>query len=70
MCGSSSGATPAGTAWVVNGVGVTMYRRGPISFEIGHSEDDWVQNVTTARCEERIGVAVTRPGMVSPITLT
>lgn len=66
----STAATAPDTAWVVNGAGVTIYRRGPVTFEVGHSDDDWQRNLTTARAEERMACAVTRPSMVSRITLT
>lgn len=66
----SSAVTPAGTAWVVTGTGVTIYRRGPITVEIGTSDSDFMTNSRTMRVEERFGTAVTRPTMLTKVTLT
>lgn len=66
----STASTPADTAWVITGMAATMFRRGPISVDIGLSGDDWVRNQTHVRCEERVVLAVQRPSMISKITIT
>jgi HK97 family phage major capsid protein len=63
-------ATAAGTAWVVSGQGVIVYRRGPITAEIGMNSDDWNTNQRTMRVEERFTTAVVRPSMLTKLTLT
>ena len=66
----STPATAAGTAWVVNGAGVVIYRRGGITAEIGWNADDWGTNQRTMRVEERFATAVVRPSMLTKLTLT
>lgn len=66
----STPATAAGTAWVVNGAGVVIYRRGGITAEIGWNADDWQTNQRTMRVEERFATAVVRPSMLTKLTLT
>jgi hypothetical protein len=66
----STPATPAGTAWVVSGTGVVIYRRGAISAEIGLNADDWQTNQRTMRVEERMAPAVVRPTALTKLTLT
>jgi HK97 family phage major capsid protein len=66
----STPATPAGTAWVVNGAGVVVYRRGGITAEIGLTADDFQTNQRTMRVEERFATAVVRPSMLTRLTLT
>ena len=66
----STPATPAGTAWVVGGPGVVIYRRGGITAEIGWTADDWSTNQRTMRVEERFATAVVRPSMLTKLTLT
>lgn len=66
----STPATAAGTAWVVNGAGVVIYRRGGITAEIGTSSDGFVTNTRTMRVEERFATAVVRPSMLTKLTLT
>jgi HK97 family phage major capsid protein len=66
----STPATAAGTAWVVGGQGVIIYRRGQITAEIGMNADDWTTNQRTMRVEERFATAVVRPSMLTKLTLT
>jgi len=66
----STPATPAGTAWVVSGTGVVIYRRGAVSAEIGTNMDDWQTNQRTMRVEERMAPAVVRPTSLTKLTLT
>jgi HK97 family phage major capsid protein len=66
----STPATAAGTAWVVGGQGVIIYRRGQITAEIGMNADDWNTNQRTMRVEERFATAVVRPSMLTKLTLT
>ena len=66
----SSPATAAGTAWVVDGSGVQVYRRGGLSVEVGTNADDWAHNTRTARAEERMATAVVRPTSLTKLTLT
>lgn len=66
----STPATPAGTAWVIGGPGVVIYRRGQITAEIGMNADDWNTNQRTMRVEERFATAVVRPSMLTKVTLT
>lgn len=66
----STPATPAGTAWVVSGNGVVIYRRGQLSAEIGLNADDWQTNQRTLRVEERMVPAVVRPSALTRLTLT
>ena len=63
-------ATAAGTAWVVEATGVVVYRRGPLSVEVGTNADDFVHNIRTMRAEERVGTAVMRPTCLTKLTLT
>jgi HK97 family phage major capsid protein len=66
----STPATAAGTAWVVNGAGVVIYRKGGITAEIGTNGDDFQTNQRTMRVEERFATAVVRPSMLTKVTLT
>ena len=66
----STPATAAGTAWVVGGQGVVIYRRGQISAEIGMNADDFQTNTRTMRVEERFATAVVRPSYLTKLTLT
>ncbi len=66
----SSAVVAAGTAWLVTGSGVVIYRRGPITVDIGHNGTDWQENMSTMRVEERFQTAVVRPSMLTKITLT
>ena len=66
----STPATAAGTAWVVGGQGVVIYRRGQITAEIGMNADDWNTNQRTMRVEERFATAVVRPTYLTKLTLT
>jgi len=63
-------ATAAGTAWVVEASGVTVYRRSGLTVEVGTSGDDLVKNVKTAVAETRMATAVTRPTSLTKLTLT
>jgi HK97 family phage major capsid protein len=66
----STPATAAGTAWVVDAAGVVIYRRGPLTVEVGTNADDWAHNTRTARAEERMATAVVRPTALTKLTLT
>jgi len=66
----STPATAAGTAWVIGGPGVVIYRRGQITAEIGMNADDWTTNQRTMRVEERFATAVVRPSRLTKLTLT
>lgn len=66
----STPATAAGTAWVVNGAGVVISRKGGITAEIGTNADDFQTNQRTMRVEERFATAVVRPSMLTRLTLT
>jgi HK97 family phage major capsid protein len=66
----STPATPPGTAWVVGGPGVVIYRRGQITAEISWAADDFLTNQRTLRVEERFATAVVRPSMLTRLTLT
>lgn len=52
---------PPGTARMVNGTGVVIYRKGGITAEIGTNADDFRTNQRTMRVEERFATAVVRP---------
>jgi hypothetical protein len=49
---------------------VTIFRRGGVTLELGHNDTDWATNTQTARCEERLAVAVTRPSSLTKLVLT
>lgn len=66
----STPATAPGTAWVVSGTGVVIYRRGQLTAEIGLDQDDWTTNQRTMRVEERMATAVVRPSALTKLTLT
>ena len=66
----STAATAAATAWVVEASGVTIFRRGPLVVDFGVNADDFSKNLTTARAEERMGTAVTRPSSLTKLTLS
>ena len=66
----STAATAPGTAWVIEATGVTIFRRGPLSVEVGSNTDDWAKNLRTMRAEERVGAAVRRPSSLTKLTLT
>jgi HK97 family phage major capsid protein len=66
----STPATAHGTVWVVGGQGVVIYRRGPISAEIGYSDDEFARNLRSLVVEQRLAVAVVRPSAITRITLT
>jgi HK97 family phage major capsid protein len=66
----STPATAAGTAWVIEASGVTIYRRGQLSVEIGTNADNWITNTRTMRAEERVAAAVRRPSCLTKITLS
>ena len=56
-------ATPnlaPGTAWVIQTGACIIYRRGPVTVEMGLSTNDFVRNMSTLRAEERMGTAVVR----------
>lgn len=66
----SSPATNPGTAWLVSGSGVVVYRRGRVMVALGFSNDDFDRNLNTMLGEERVGVAVTRPSSLYKLSLT
>jgi len=66
----SSAVVASGTSWIVNAAGVVIYRRGPITVDIGYNADDWQTNQRTMRVEERFQTAVVRPSMLTKLTLT
>ncbi len=66
----STSVTAAGTAWVINGNGVVIYRKGGITAEIGTNADDFQTNQRTMRVEERFATAVVRPSALTKISLT
>jgi HK97 family phage major capsid protein len=60
-------ATGANTAWVIDGTGLTYFRRNEVTFELGWANDDWVRNVRTARAETRGICAVLQPLAVTKV---
>jgi HK97 family phage major capsid protein len=66
----STPATAAGTAWIVTGPGVIVYRRGGVMVNIGTNADDLIHNLSTIVAEEWVGVAVTRPSSLYQLNLT
>jgi hypothetical protein len=66
----SSPAVPAANVWVACSTGVVVYLRGPVTVELGHTGTDWSTNTQTARAEQRLAVAVTRPTSLSKLVLT
>lgn len=66
----STPATAAGTAWVIESSGVVIYRRGPMTVEVGRDGTDFSHNTATVIAEERFGTAVMRPSSLTKITLT
>ena len=65
-----STAATAATAWIVESSRVVIYRRRPMSVEVGTNANDWVHNTATARAEERVATAVTRPSCLTKLTLS
>lgn len=63
-------STAAGSMWVVASRAATMYRRGPVSVELGTNADGFIRNVRLMRVEERVVLAVQRPSMVSKVTVS
>ena len=57
----STPATAAAMAWVIEASGVTIFRRGPLTVQVGHNADDLAHNTATMVAEERVGTAVMRP---------
>ena len=66
----STPATAAATAWIVERSGVAVYRRGPLTVDVGTANDDFVKNLRTLRAEERVGTAVLRPSSLTKLTLS
>lgn len=66
----STPAVPVANVWVTCSTGVVVYFRGPITVEVGHNGTDWTTNTQTARAEQRLAVAVTRPSSLSKLVLT
>ena len=66
----STGAVPAGTAYLLAGGSVLFYRRGPVQVDSGYTNDDFSRNQSTLRVEERVLPAVIRPSLVMKVTLT
>lgn len=66
----STAATDAATVWVVESSGVTIFRRGGLTVEVGTNADDFTHNIRTMIAEERMGTAVTRPSSLTKIILS
>lgn len=66
----STPAVAAGTVWVVAQEAAVIYRRGPVTVEIGHDGTDFSSNMRTVIAEERLAAAVRRPAGLTRITLT
>jgi HK97 family phage major capsid protein len=66
----STAAVTAGTVWLVSSQAAVIYRRGPVSVEVGLDGTDFSFNMRTVIAEERMAAAVTRPGAIVEITLT
>lgn len=66
----STPAVAAGTAYLVTSGFGTFYSRGSLRVEAGFTGDDWIYNRMTIRAEERVLPVVTRPNLVTKITLT
>ncbi len=66
----SSPAVPAANVWLACSTGVTVYRRGGVSVEVGTNADDFTHNTRTVVAEERLAVAVTRPSSLFKLVLT
>jgi HK97 family phage major capsid protein len=61
----------AGTALVVSRDAMQVYRRGGISVEATNSHSDYfVRNLMAIRAEERLGLAVYRPGGLCEVRFT
>jgi hypothetical protein len=54
-------ATAAASAGWWRLSGVTIFRRGQLSVEIGSNAGGFAHNIQTARAEEQVGAAVMRP---------
>jgi HK97 family phage major capsid protein len=66
----STPATAAATAWVIEASGVTIFRRGGLTVEIGTDAEDWSKNLRTMIGELRVGATVTRPSCQTKLTLS
>lgn len=66
----STPAVAPANVWVVCGIGTTIFRRGPVTAEIGLNGTDLTFNTRTMVAEERLAVAVTRPSSLSKLVLT
>jgi hypothetical protein len=55
---------------VIEASGVTIFRRGPLSVQVGTNADDLARNTATMVAEERVGAAVTRPSSLTKLTLS
>jgi capsid protein len=60
---------PAGFALVGDFRMVTLYQRMGITFIVGLKNDDLIKNLQTIVCEERLSLAVRRPGAFAKVAL-
>jgi HK97 family phage major capsid protein len=64
-----SSDVPAGTGLVVNaGQAATVYVRRDIQVQVGTSGDQWQRNLRAFIAEERLALAVKRPGAIVSVT--
>jgi hypothetical protein len=66
----STPEAPDGTIWLASPTGVVSYRRGWVTFEVGLDGNEFTHDTRTARSEERIAVAVTRPTSLFKLVVT
>jgi HK97 family phage major capsid protein len=62
--------TGADTAWVIDGTGLSYFRRSTVTFELGYDSDDYSKNLRTGRAESRGKCGVLQPLAVTQIALT
>jgi HK97 family phage major capsid protein len=60
---------PAGFALVADFRMATLYQRMGITFIVGLKNDDLIKNLQTIVCEERLALAVRRPGAFAKVAL-
>jgi hypothetical protein len=60
---------PAGFALVADFRMATLYQRLGITFIVGLKNDDLIKNLQTIVCEERLALAVRRPGAFAKVAL-
>jgi HK97 family phage major capsid protein len=64
-----SSVVGAGTALIGSSQAARIYRRGGVSIEATNSHSDWfTKNISMIRAEERLGLAVYRPGAWVQVT--